>query len=68
MKMTSQLNDYAKPLINIEFMQRVIHDACLNKNYKAARDIAMELAAEARLLTMTLSLMQEEQDKMDRAR
>lgn len=60
----SQINDYARPLINIEFMQRVIHDACLNHDYVNAKKVALELATEAKLLTHTLSIMEEEQAKL----
>lgn len=60
----NQINDYARPLINIEFMQRVIHDACLNRDYLNAKKVALELAAEAKLLTHTLSIMEEEQAKL----
>jgi hypothetical protein len=59
------LIDYAKPLINVEFMTRVIHDACLSKNYKGAKDISIELAAEVKLLINALTLMQEAQEKAD---
>lgn len=58
--------DYAKPLITIEFMQRVIHDACLNKDYANARKVAFELLAEAKMLTHTLAMMQEEQEKRNK--
>lgn len=60
--------DYAKPLINMEFMMRVIHDACLKKDYENAKRVTQELAAEARLLAHTLSIMEEEQRKLETAR
>jgi hypothetical protein len=60
--------DYAKPLINIEFMTRVVHDACLSKNYTGAKDIAIQLSAEVKLLVNTLTHMAEEQEKLEVAR
>lgn len=60
--------DYAKPLINIEYMTRVVSDACLNKDYANAKNIAVELAAEVKLLINTLTLMQEEQARIERER
>jgi uncharacterized protein YqkB len=66
--MTEKIVDYAAPLIAIEFMQRVIHDACLKHDYENARKITLELATEARLLAHTLSLMEEEQKKREHGR
>ena len=60
--------DYAKPLINIEFMTRVVHDACLGKDYDNAKNVTVELAAEVKLLLNTLTLMIEERDKLEAAR
>lgn len=60
--------DYANPLINIEFMTRVIHDACLSKNYTGAKDIAVQLAAEVKLLVNTLTHMTDEQDRIEAER
>lgn len=60
--------DYAKPLINIEFMTRVVSDACLSGNFDKAKDITVELAAEVKLLTNTLTLMIEEREKQEAAR
>jgi hypothetical protein len=60
--------DYAKPLINIEYMTRIVSDACLNKDYTNAKNIAVELSAEVKLLINTLTLMQEEQARLDRER
>ena len=68
MKPTEQIVDYAAPLIAIEFMQRVIHDACLKNDYENARKVTLELATEARLLAHTLSLMEEEQKKREHGR
>ena len=60
--------DYAKPLIAIEFMTRVVHDACLSQNYRGAKDIATELAAEVKLLINTLTHMSEEQERIEAER
>lgn len=64
--MSDQIVDYARPLINIEFMQRVIHDACIRRDYENARKITLELATEARLLAHTLALMEEEVNKRNK--
>jgi hypothetical protein len=61
----NNLVDYAKPMINIEFMVRVTHDLCLANNYDKAAQIVTELVAEARILQNTLKLMAEEQAKVD---
>lgn len=64
--MNEAVIDYAKPLINVEYITRIIHDACLNKDYKHAREIAIELSAEVRLLINTLTLMEGEQRARNR--
>lgn len=53
--------DYAMPLMNIEKMAKKAHDLCLEKNYKDARDLAMKMASECRLLYVTLQIMEERQ-------
>ena len=53
--------DYARPLINIEFMTRIISDACLMQDYTNAELTAMELLAEVRVLQHTLTVMKEKQ-------
>jgi hypothetical protein len=60
--------DYAHHLIKMEFMTRVVHDACLCKNYTGARDITVELLAETKLLLNTLTLMQDEQARIEAER
>jgi hypothetical protein len=60
--------DYAKPLIAVEFMTRVVHDACLSKNYTGAKDIAVELAVEVKLLINALTHMVEEQGRLEAER
>lgn len=60
--------DYAKPLINIEFMTRVVHDACLSQDFNNAKNVTVELAAEVKLLLNTLTLMIEEREKQEAAR
>ncbi len=63
-----QIVDYAQHLIKMEYMVRVIHDACLSRNFDGAKDIATELVAETRLLVNTLTLMREEQAKTEALR
>ena len=52
------LIDYATPLMNIERMAKEVHDMCLHKTLAEAEEKALELIAEARILTQTLRLMQ----------
>lgn len=51
--------DYAMPLMQIERMAKQAHDLCLTKNYKDARDLAMKMSTECRLLYVTLQIMEE---------
>jgi len=53
--------DYAMPLINIERLARDIHELCLEHKYKEAQELALRLGAEARVLGMTLTIMEEKQ-------
>ena len=53
------LIDYAMPLINIDSMAREIHDLCLERKYEEAQELALFLAAEARILKVTLQHMKE---------
>jgi len=57
--------DYAQHLIQMEFMIRVTHDACLSKNYAGAKDIATQLLAETKLLVNTLDFMADEQARIE---
>lgn len=54
------LIDYAMPLMKIERMAKRIHDLCLEHKYEEAREIALTLGAEARILQHTLRIMNEE--------
>jgi len=60
--------DYAQPMINIEFMTRVIHDACLSQNYHGAKDLAVALSAEVKILINSLTHMTEEQERIEAER
>ena len=60
--------DYAQPMINIEFMTRVIHDACLSQNYHGAKDLAVALSAEVKILINSLTYMIEEQERTEAER
>ncbi len=52
------LIDYATPLMNIERLAKEVHDMCLHATLAEAEEKALELTAEARILTQTLRLMQ----------
>ena len=58
--------DYASPLINIEYMTRMVHNLCLERKYDTGKDVAVQLAAEVKMLINTLTHMHEEQRKADR--
>ncbi len=52
--------DYAMPMMIMEKALRKAHDLCLENRYGEARELAVQIAAEARLLQQTLRLMEEE--------
>jgi len=52
------ITDYAMPLLKLEQLNRKIHDACLDKDYRTAEDLAVHIAVEARILQATLAIMQ----------
>ena len=56
---TKELVDYAMPLMNIERLAKEAHQACLNRNYEEAKEYAIALAVEARMLRLNLALMAE---------
>lgn len=56
--MTDDIVDYAMPMMKIEKMLRKAHDLCLEHRYAEAREIALQLGAEARILQHTLSIME----------
>lgn len=60
---TAILIDYAKPLINIDEFTKQIHDSCLKGDYLKARDQAILLSAEAKVLQHVLTLMEERKFK-----
>ena len=68
LRKTKKMIDYAQHLIKIEFMAKVVHDACLSRNYEGARDITLELMAETKLLLNTMTHMQEEQARIEAER
>jgi hypothetical protein len=53
--------DYAAPMIRMEQMLKRTHDLCLDRKYEEARDAAIELGAEARMLQHVLKLMDEKE-------
>lgn len=52
--------DYAMPLMIIERLTKDIHNLCLDKKFDEARDLAVHLTAESRVLQHTLTLMREQ--------
>lgn len=59
----AELIDYAMPLMNIERLAKQAHDLCLEKRFKEAREVALKLGSEARVLSVTLMIMDERTDK-----
>jgi len=57
------LIDYAMPLMRVERLAKEIHDLCLEDKYEEARETAMQLVVESRLLQTTLRYMSEEKEK-----
>lgn len=55
--------DYAMPMMNIENLMREVHDLCLLKKYDLAIDICPKLIAEARMLSASLALMADKEQK-----
>jgi len=54
---TDEIIDYAMPMIKMEKMLRQAHDLCLEHRYAEAREVALHLGTEARILQHTLSIM-----------
>lgn len=57
--MKEDIVDYAMPLMNIERLAKEIHALCLEHEYVDARELALKLGVEARVLQHTLQLMDE---------
>lgn len=54
-----QIVDYAMPMMVMEKALSKAHDLCLQHKYGEARELALQIATEARLLQQTLRLMEE---------
>ncbi len=57
--MIEDITDYAMPLMKIERLARQIHNLCLEHRYEEAREGALHLGTEARVLQHTLTIMKE---------
>jgi len=55
----TEIIDYAMPLMNIERLAREAHNLCLGKRFVEARELALKLGSEARVLSVTLMIMDE---------
>jgi hypothetical protein len=55
--------DYAMPLMRIEKLMRQIHDFCLKSDYDAANALCPSIIAEARILSASLVLMDNDKEK-----
>lgn len=55
---TDEVIDYAMPMMNMERMMRQVHDLCLENRFAEAREVALHLGVEARILSATLAIME----------
>ena len=58
---STDIVDYAMPLMNIERLAKEVHQLCLQNRFGSAEDIAVLLLTEVRILQSTLAIMREEQ-------
>lgn len=58
---STDIVDYAMPLMNIERLAKEVHQLCLKNKFGTAEDIAVLLLTEVRILQSTLAIMREEQ-------
>jgi hypothetical protein len=56
---SSNLVDYAQPLIRLEQLAREIHELCLSRSYREARKKCAEGMTEYRILAVSLDIMRE---------
>jgi hypothetical protein len=56
---TDEVIDYAMPMMKIEKLLRKAHDLCLEHRYAEAREVALHIGTEARILQHTLSNMED---------
>jgi hypothetical protein len=57
----NDITDYALPLITIERLTKEVHDLCLEHEYDRAKEAALRLGSEARVLQHTLTIMKEKE-------
>jgi hypothetical protein len=55
---TEEITDYAMPMMKMERMMRQVHDLCLENRFAEAREVALHLGVEARILSATLAIME----------
>jgi hypothetical protein len=55
---TTNLIDYAMPMMKIEKMLREIHDFCLENDYASAYPLCAFIAVESRVLSASLAIME----------
>lgn len=60
--------DYSQHSIRIFQLMRKADDFCLQKDYESAGQVALEVAAEARLLCLSLRVMDGERQKIEARR
>lgn len=58
---STDIVDYAMPLMNIERLAKEVHQACLGNKFGSAEDLAVLLVTEVRLLQGVLAVMREGQ-------
>lgn len=60
---TTNIIDYAMPLMQIERMAKEIHDLCLDRKYDEAWGKATFIGVEVRILQASLALLQEKENR-----
>ena len=58
---STDIVDYAMPLMNIERLAKEVHHKCLKNDFKNARESVTKLVTEARMLQTTLVILEEQQ-------
>jgi hypothetical protein len=61
--MTTELIDYAAPMMRVEKLLKEMHNSLLDKDMATAHEKALALIVESRVLCNTLTLMEEQEAK-----
>lgn len=53
-----EIVDYAMPLMKIEGLAKQAYELCLKHRFEEAEEVALQIRTEARILGLTLAIMQ----------